>query len=165
MKKNKKVEKKPKKIIKAIFLITILFILAVVSYSIYLTSQERKGNNTIIAIKEITENEQTQKITYTIKIKDYNIESAIKEIKFETEEQAQAEYYKYEILNKYERREIGEELKGKKLILTMPENQLLQDIECNTNRKLIITESGEEVEIIDQQELKDSLKKQGYTIK
>lgn len=168
MKKNKKVEKKPKvkRIIKSIFLIILLFIIAVVSYYIYLTSQERKGNNTIIAIKEITENEQTQKITYTIKIKDYNIESAIKEIRFEDKEQAQLEYNKYEIINKYERREIGLELKGKKLTLTMPENQLLQDIEYNTRIiKTMTFENGEKIEVIDQQELNDSLKNQGYTIK
>lgn len=168
MNKNKKVEKKPKakRIIKSIFLIILLFIIAVVSYSIYLTYQRRQGNNTIIAIKEIIEDEQTKEIKYTIKIKDYLIENAIKEIKFETEEQAQLEYERYEIINKYERRKIGLELKRKKLTLTMSETQLLQDIEYNTRIiKTMTFENGEKIEIIDQQELKDCLKNQGYTIK
>lgn len=168
MKRNKKVEKNPKakRIIKSIFLIILLFIIAVVSYYIYLTSQERTGNNTIIAIKEITEDKQTKEIKYTIKIKDYLIETAIKEIKFETEEQAQLEYNRYETINKYERREIGLELKRKKLTLTMPETQLLQDIEYNTRIiKTMTFENGEKIEIIDQQELKDCLKNQDYTIK
>lgn len=152
---------------KRILILIMLLILILVGYFIFdlLKSNDEYKNTKIIAIKEITENAQTQKITYTIKIKDYLIETATKEIKFETKEQAQLEYNRYEIINKYERREIGLELKGKKLTLTMPETQLLQDIEFNTKRKIIVTESGEEIEFIDQQDLKDCLKNQGYTIK
>lgn len=151
---------------KRILIIILLLILIFVGYFIFNALRNNSEANTeIIAIKEITENEQTQKITYTIKIKDYLIETATKEIKFETEEQAQLEYNRYETINKYERREIGLELKGKKLTLTMPETQLLQDIECNIESKIIVTESGEEIEFIDQQDLKDCLKNQDYTIK
>lgn len=151
---------------KRILIIILLLILILVGYFIFNALRNNSEANTkIIAIKEITENERTQKITYTIKIKDYLIETATKEIKFKTKEQAQLEYNRYEIINKYERREIGLELKGKKLTLTMPETQLLQDIEFNTKRKIIVTENGEEIEFIDQQDLKDCLKNQGYTIK
>lgn len=172
MKKNKKLketsqERKPalKRTIKIIILIILLAVLMMATCSIYSLFKDELKNNTITAIKEVIENEQKEKIKYTIKIKNYEIESATKELIFETEEEAQVEYNRYEIINKYERREIGLELKNKKLILTMPESQLLQDIEYMQDKITIIIKNEEEKEILDQEVLKKCLKEQGYEVK
>lgn len=160
-------ENKPvKRTIKRSALVIFLFILiAFVVFSIYCTFRDVKKFNTIKATKILTENGQEQKIKYTIKIKNYEIQSAIKEFTFKTKEEAQAQYNRYEIINAYERREIGLELKGKKLILTMPIKQLIQDIEWNENKIIIQTKNGQEKETIDQIELKKCLIDQGYEIK
>ena len=171
MKKNRKEKqykenKSVKKIIKrSVLLIFLVILIAFTVFSIYCTFRNVKKSNTIIATKIVTENEQEQKIKYTIKIKNYEIQSAIKELTFKTKEEAQAQYNRYETINLYERREIGLELKGKKLILTMPIKQLTQDIEWNENKIIIQTKNGQEKETIDQIELKKCLIDQGYEIK
>lgn len=166
MKKNRKENKPRKKAIKrSILLIFLFLIIAFITLSVYFTFKDVKKTNSITATKIVTENEQEQKIKYTIKIKNYEIQSAIKELTFKTKEEAQQEYNRYEIINAYERREIGLELKGKKLILTMPIKQLTQDIEWNENKIIIQTKNGQEIETIDQIELKKCLIDQGYEIK
>lgn len=172
MKKNRKVEKidKEKKsvlkrIIKSIFLIILIFVLLITIGTIYSMFNNKLKNNTIIATKTIIEDGQEQKIKYKIRIKDYVIESAIKEITFKTAEEAKSELGRYEMINIYERREIGLEAKNKKLILTMPIEQLLQDIEYTKDKIFIKTEDGEEKETIEQDELKKCLINQGYEIK
>ncbi|MBQ3145322.1 MAG: hypothetical protein IJB90_01890 [Clostridia bacterium] len=164
MKKEKKNKKTlVKKIIIFILLIILLGIVATLGLIIYSRTTNVKEKNTITATKTI---EETQTIKYIIKIKDYNIQSAIKEITFKTEQEAKSEYNKYEIINEYERREIGLELKKKKLILVMPEKQVLKDIGYNTEIiKTITFENGEKIEIIDQSEIKQCLVNQGYEIK
>lgn len=152
-----------KKIIKVLGIIFILVIALIIAMLIKSILKNETKNNKIVATK--IENEQNIKIKYTIKINDYEIESAIKEIKFETKQEAEAEYNRYKIINKYERREIGLQLKNKKLVLTMPENQLLQDIEYNKEKIITLTDDGREIETINQNELKQCLINKGYIIK
>lgn len=167
MKKNKQEKeknKRPKRIKRIILLIILLFILILSAYAIYSIFKDELKNNTIIAIKETIEDEQQQEIKYIIKIKNYEIESAIKEITFKSKQEAQSEYNRYEIINEYEERKLGLNQKGKKLKLLMPENELLQDIECSQDKIIVVTKNGEEKEIINQEELKKCLIEQGYKI-
>lgn len=172
MKKSKKIEninkesksKKNKalKILSLILAIIIVIITSIFIYSMLFTNKTK--NNTITAVKTITtEYGQNQEVKYTIKIKDYKLESAVKEITFQTEEEANLEYNRYQIINEYEVREIGLELNNKKLILTMPEKQFKLDINYKNRSNLIY--EGEEDEQINQEELKQCLIDQDYQIK
>lgn len=153
---------------KRILVIILLLILIPIGYFIVdlLKSNDEYKNIKIIAIKKITENEQTQKITYTIKIKDYNIESTTKEIKFETKEQAQLEYERYQIINEYENKGWNLQIKNKKITLIMTEEQFKEDIEYDKQNSITyMNTGGEQKEIISQEELTQTLTEQGYTIK
>lgn len=158
-----------KKINKKIILVIILLLILIpIGYFIVdlLKSNDEYKNIKIIAIKKITENEQTQKITYTIKIKDYNIESTTKEIKFETKEQAQLEYERYQIINEYENKGWNLQIKNKKITLIMTEEQFKEDIEYDKQNSITyMNTGGEQKEIISQEELTQTLTEQGYTIK
>lgn len=159
-------KKKPSKKIVILIIAIILIIVGVFTFFI-LNNIEKNKNTKIIATKVlITEYGQEQQIKYTIKIKDYDMQSAVKEITFKTEQEAKLEYDRYEIINKYEKREIGLELKKEKLILTMPEEQFLIDIEYDTeNDTAIISQVGKDKTIINQEELKKCLINQGYEVK
>lgn len=153
---------------KIIVLIVLVILILTITYFIFdiLKKNTKQEDIKIVATKIVEENRQKEITTYTIKIKDYNIESIIKEIIFETEEKAKSEYNKYEIINEYEQREIGLELNKKKLILTMPEKQFKYDIEYKEEYSTtIMTQLGEQKEIINQEKVKELLLQQGYEIK
>lgn len=167
MGKEKNQNKKTKKILsRIIFIIIGIILLLTILFVINLSRPSSFEENTIVATKVEQYNGRDKKIKYEIKIKDYDLQSIIKTIEFDLEDTAQMEYEYYEFINKYERRNIGLELKGKKLILTMPEEQFKEDIGYddidNTN---FTTAKGERKEIINQDALKETLRKQGYTIK
>ena len=158
---KKKVDKK-----RLIILIVLMIILVIIARSIYSLSNNEEEENTITAIKVIfEENEQNLDIKCIIKIKDYNIERAIKEITFENEQEAELKYRVYQTVNEYERKGLELELKKKQIIITMTEEQLLQELEYKKQKTITKTENGEEKEIIDQNELKQCLINKGYIIK
>lgn len=158
---KKKVDKK-----RLIILIVLMIILVIIARSIYSLSNNEEEENTITAIKVIfEENEQNLDIKCIIKIKDYNIERAIKEITFENEQEAELKYRVYQTVNEYERKGLELELKKKQIIITMTEEQLLQELEYKKQKTIMKTENGEEKEIIDQNELKQCLINKGYIIK
>lgn len=158
-------KKKGKRIILLIILVILMLIIAYFAFDI-LKNNSKQEDTKIVATKIVEENKQKEITTYIIKIKDYNIESIIKEIIFETEEEAKLEYNKYETINKYEQRGIGLELKKEKLILTMPEKQFKYDIEYKEEYSTtVITQLGEQKEIINQEKVKELLLQQGYEIK
>lgn len=158
---KKKVDKK-----RLIILIVLIIILVIIARFIYSLSNNEEEENTITAIKVIfEENEQNLDIKCIIKIKDYNIERAIKEITFENEQEAELKYRVYQTVNEYERKGLELELKKKQIIITMTEEQLLQELEYEKKKTILKTENGEEKEIIDQNELKQCLINKGYIIK
>lgn len=170
MKKLKKVKTKSKMNKKKKIIITIILILILISIGVFVLNILENDTNlqdTIIATKTISEeNQAKQDIKYIIKMKDYNLEDITKEITFETEQEAKAEYERYKIINKYEKREIGLELQKKKLILTLPEEQLKQELEYEEYKNItMIISSDERKEVINQEYLKELLQDQGYTIK
>lgn len=165
IKRNNKEVKLKNKLFKIIIaIVIILAIMAIINLVYSIIVGYRMTNKTIVATKSITTEFGTkQEIKYEIKIKNYEIQNILKEITFETEEEAKLEYSRYEIINKYELREIGVELKKKKLIFAMPEKQFKLDInykDCNN----IIDESEEETRI-NEEELIKCLTNQGYEIK
>ena len=158
--------KSKKKIIIAIILLVIILAVAIAGRIYYLKYVDHTKNTKIIATKTVTENEQTKEIKYTVKIKDYDIINVEKEIEFNSKEEAQEEYDRYQIINKYEKRGIQAELKKKKIIITMTEEEFKEDIGYEKEYKIrITTEKGEEKDILDQGFLVLHLQEQGYTIK
>lgn len=152
---------------KRILIILLLLILIFVGYFIFnALKNNNEANTKIIAIKEITEDEQTKEIKYTIKIKDYLIETATKEIKFETEEQAQLEYERYQIINAFENKGWNLQIKNKKITIVMTEERFKEDIEYDKqNSTTYINATGEQKEIINKDEIINLLNNQDYTIK
>lgn len=163
MKRERKKQKSKKRIILLSIFIFLIIIIIGIPTLISLTSRDIKGTNKIVATKK----EGTSEIKYKIIMKDYLIEKATKEIKFETKEEAQSEYNTYIKINEYERRNFGLEVKGKKLIITMDQTQVLQDVEYDEMEDLIIiyTENEEKIETVNQDKLKECIQNQGYTIK
>lgn len=161
MKRERKKQKSKKRII--LLSIFIFLIIIGIPTLISLTSRDIKGTNKIVATKK----EETSETKYKIIMKDYLIEKATKEIKFETKEEAQREYDIYIKINEYERRNFGLEVKGKKLIITMDQTQVLQDVGYNEMEDLIImyTDDGEKIETVSQDKLKECIQNQDYTIK
>jgi len=162
---NKKSNPKKNKLLKILLLILIIIILLITSNFIYsMLFINKIKNNKIVAVKTITtEYGQNQEVKYIIEIKDYGIEKILKEIKFQTEDEARLEYNRYEIINRCEKREIGIELNKKKLILTMPQEQFELDINYRGRRDM--TYEGEINKRITQETLKQYLTDQGYEIK
>lgn len=165
MRKEKNQNKK--RILPKVILIVLgIVLLLTIIFVINLFKPSSSEQNTIIATKVEEYNGNNIEIKYEITIKNYDLQSAIKTIEFYFEDTAQMEYEYYEFINKYERRNIGLELKGKKLILTMPEEQFKEDIGYDDiNNTNFTSAEGEQKEIINQNALKDALRKQGYTIK
>lgn len=148
----------------------ILIVLAIILLlSIVLVTSLFNGNfkkNTIKAVKIEKNNGIERTIKYEIKINDFDIYEVKKIIKLNSKDNAQTEYERYEFINKYERRNIGLELKEKKLILTMPVDQLKEDIGYdNKNNIIYVSRENEQKEVINQDAIKDALQSQGYTIK
>ena len=99
-------------------------------------------------------------------MKDYEVLNIQKEITFDTEEQAQLEYERYQIINKYERKNLNVQIKKKKLTILMTEDQFREDVEYDESKNIrLIDSTGEQKEIMDQEEIINALVKQGYTIK
>lgn len=172
MRKTKKINKinqnnRPKKnrTIKTILLIILLIIIIVGAGLIYSIFKNTNKNNKITAIKTISEDGQNKTIEYTIKIKDYEIINIEKEISFETNEEAQFEYEKYQMINKFERKEIQAQVKKKKVIITMTEGEFKEDIQYEKEYKVMITtKTGEQKEVLDQSFLIKFLRDQGYSV-
>ena len=169
-KKREKQSKEKKSIFKtikkSILLLFLLFLIIFIIFFIYCGFIDIEKDNTIIATKVlVTENGQEQKIKYTIKIRNYEIESAIKEIQYEEKIIAKVEYERYETINIAERKGIDLKIKGKKIILNMPEKELREDLEYTKRKLIITTKSGEEKKILEQDEIKRCLLNQGYKIK
>lgn len=154
---------KIKKIMLAILMVLILIAISI----IILINRENKGNTTIIATKSVSDESKAEKeIKYEIKINDYTIENIEKELTFETKEKAQLEYDKYQIINKYERKNLNVQIKKKKLTILMTEDQFREDVEYDESKNIrLIDSTGEQKEIMDQEEIINALIKQGYTIK
>ena len=154
---------KIKKIILAILIVLILIAISI----IILINRDNNGNTTIIATKSISDESKAEKeMKYEIKINDYTIESIEKELTFETKEKAQLEYDKYQIINEYERKDINVQIKKKKLLMLMTEDQFKEDIGYDEENNITsMTQTGEQKEIMDQEEIINDLVKQGYTIK
>ena len=129
--------------------------------------KDDKKNTTILADKIIyAENEVDEKVKYKIQIKNYDIESIQKERTFDTEEQAQLEYERYQIINKYERKNLNVQIKKEKLTILMTEEQFKEDIEYDERKNITyINTAGEQKEIMSKEEIINALVKQGYTIK
>lgn len=144
-----------------------ILIVLIVILSLILIIREKDENKAIIATKTFSNtNELGEKTKYKIKIKNYDIERVQKEITFDTEEQAQLEYQRYEIINKYERKNLNVQIKKKKLTIQMTEEQFKEDIEYDEQKNITyINSEGEQKEIMNQEEIINALAKQGYTIK
>lgn len=162
MKKNKS----RKRIILISILIIILMILIFPTLFVLIFSNT-SGTYKVVATKIINEDEQKQKIKYTIKFKNYEIESAIKEIKCNTLEEVQREYSLYKIINDNEDRGFELELKKKTLTVKMNQSQFLKDIEYDEMDDLITVydENNQTKLIVDQIKMKECLQQQGYLIK
>ena len=148
-------------------IVWVILIVLIVIFSLILTIRKKDENKTIIATKTISyANESEENTKYKIKIKDYDIENIQKEITFDTEEQAQLEYERYQIINKYERKNLNVQINKKKLTILMTEDQFKEDIEYNEQKNITyINSEGEQKEIINQEEIINALIEQGYTIK
>lgn len=144
----------------------IIFVTAITTFMIgTIKSINKEENCVIVATKDDEENFQNE-IKYKIKIKNYDIESVQKEITFDTEEQAQLEYQRYEIINEFERKNLNVQIKKKKLTIQMTEEQFKEDIEYDEQKNITyINSEGEQKEIMNQEEIINALVKQGYTIK
>lgn len=145
--------------------IILLIILLILGIAIYCLHNFKKNQSELIrAIKNI-ENEKKE-VCYTLEIKDYAMLNIQKEITFDTEEQAQLEYERYQIINKYERKNLNVQIKKKKLTILMTEDQFREDIEYDESKNIrLIDSTGEQKEIMDQEEIINVLIEQGYTIK
>ena len=148
-------------------MVWVILIVLIVIFSLILTIRKKDENKTIIATKTIPyANESEENTKYKIKIKDYDIENIQKEITFDTEDQAQLEYERYQIINKYERKNLNVQIKKKKLTILMTEDQFKEDIEYDEQKNITyINSEGEQKEIINQEEIINALIEQGYTIK
>ena len=109
---------------KKIKIILYLFIIIVLLILIY-TNFIGPTNNTIVATKTIIENDQSTTIKYTVKIKDYDVGSIRKVITSSSKKAATNAYEMYETINSCENKGFELELKGKKLIITMPEKTFI----------------------------------------
>ena len=144
----------------------ILLITSACIYIFFLCYTSNYINGTVIAVKKVTEFEQTKEVKYKLNIENYDIASVQKEIKFSSKEEAEQESKVYETINEYEARGIGIEIKNKILKLEMPINYFEEEIGYNEKNNIKFqTQEGEKKEIIDILEVVDLLKEQGYTIK
>lgn len=150
-----------------IVLISIIILILLFGIFIYIKSINKEGNIKIIATKTIQqENELSKDIKYTIRIKNYKIVDIEKEIIFSSKEQAEQEFNRYQIINKSENKNLGVKVKNKKLILTMTEKQFIEDVQYKQEGNVTISAAtGERKQVIEQNELVNFLKKEGYNVK
>lgn len=145
---------------------TLVFVLLICIYSYFRSFAKKDENISLTATKSVQENGESYKIKYKIKIKDYIMKSAIKEITFETEEKAQLEYNKYNIINEYERKGYEVQIKNKTLTLNLTQELFIEDIEYDTASNIILVDkNNQETEILNQEEIINALINQGYEIK
>ncbi len=166
--KKEKVKKKGKvkKIILLILLVIIITLITMFLINVLRpTNETETKNDKITAIKTERYFNQEEEIKYEIVVKDYKLQKIKKTLSFKTEDEAKLEYNKYETINKYERRNIGLELKGKKLILDMPEDQFFEDIGYNIEDNTILITDGNKEELVNLEAVRTALRNQGYTIK
>lgn len=151
-----------------ILLVLILIILAVSAFAYIFFSNNLKEDEkeTIIATKTSEEDEKKTEIKYTVEIKEYKIESIKKEIVYDNREKAQIEYERIQTINDHEQKNIKAEVKNKKLMVTIPEDVFLEEIEYDEKDNItMISSSGEPIQIVDQDAILQALQQQGYSIK
>ncbi|MBO4815761.1 MAG: hypothetical protein J5507_02260 [Clostridia bacterium] len=145
--------------------IIIIAVIVLILFLIFLKVNNNLNSN-IIATKKITEFGQSTIYKYTIKIKNHTVQSIEKVIKTKNEEEAQIIKRQYGILNQYEKKGIEIKLKGKTLILDMPEQAFKDEIGYSeTNNIKYILNNQEQKEIMNISKVKELLQEQGYTIK
>lgn len=157
--------KKKKKML--IILLTVIIIILAIGVALYYVNKTDRDEKELIKATKNIENEYEKKeVCYGIEMKDYEVLNIQKEITFDTEEQAQLEYERYQIINKYERKNLNVQIKKKKLTILMTEDQFREDVEYDESKNIrLIDSTGEQKEIMDQEEIINALVKQGYTIK
>lgn len=150
-----------------IVLITILIIMALLALAyIFIFRNLKSDENIVTAFKTITEEDEEQKIEYTIEIDGYTIKNIQKEIKYGSKEKAESEYNRYEIINNYENKGMEIKLKNKTLTLILTEEVFLDEIGYTKKDNIKLISNGGDVEkVIDKQRVIELLEEQGYTIK
>lgn len=150
-----------------ILIVVVILITAITIFrmcAIKSINKEEK-NCVVVATKDDEENFQ-DKIKYKIQIKNYDIENIQKEITFDSEQQAQSEYARYNIINAFGGENLNVQIKKKKLTIIMTEEQFKEDIEYDEQKNITyINSAGEQKEIMSKEEIINALTKQGYTIK
>ena len=148
-----------KKIIIMIFAIIMFCVL----YLIFSHFIENDDSEIITAVKK---DENGEQISYIIEEKNRELIKITKQIKCESKGQAENEKQKYETINEFEYRGIGIELKGKTLILLIPQSYFEDEIGYQEYDKITQVEAnGEQKELINIEKVKELLQNQGYTIK
>ena len=157
--------KKKKKML--IILLTVIIIILAIGVALYYVNKTNKDEKELIKATKNIENEYEKKeVCYEIEMKDYEVLNIQKEITFDTKEQAQLEYERYQIINKYERKNLNVQIKKEKLTIIMTEEQFKEDIEYDERKNITyINTAGEQKEIMSKEEMINALIKQGYTIK
>ena len=168
MKKEKKEKNKKKN--KRILSFCVILIILIILVCCYLFLNGNKASKFVngkrVAVKEITEFDETKKITYELEIKNYDLVSVQKEINFNSKEEAEAESKTYETINEYEQRGIEIKVKGKTLVLKMPVSYFEYEINYKEENDITFkTDDGKERKTVNISLVKELLQEQGYTIK
>ena len=152
-----------KKKTKTIALVILISIALISICLLIIKNKDDEKNIKIVATKSSTDGSE---LKYKIQIKNYDIENIEKEITFKDEEQAQSEYARYNIINAFGGENLNVQIRKEKLIILMTEEQFKEDIEYDEQKNIThINSSGEQKEIMSQEEIINALVKQGYTIK
>ena len=137
--------------------------LIVYLYSL-LNNNNKKRDTTIVGIKIENQDNNQKSIKYEIRIKNYNIETVKKIVKMQDKDLAQLEYDRYNIIKEYENKDLEIEIKGKKVVIDVPEDVFLEEIGYDSKRNITYISDDGEKEIINQNAIKELLREQGYTI-
>lgn len=144
-------------------IISIIIMLIVYLYSL-LNNNNKKRDTTIVGIKIENQDNNQKSIKYEIRIKNYNIETVKKIVKMQDKDLAQLEYDRYNIIKEYENKDLEIEIKGKKVVIDVPEDVFLEEIGYDSKRNITYISDDGEKEIINQNAIKELLREQGYTI-
>lgn len=155
-----------KKRIMLISIILILILLTITSYFIYIKNKDTAESNVIVATKIEEKEGKKVELKYKIEIENYDLFRIEKTLKFETEQDAKTQYEILEIINENQRKGMELAQNKKKVIVIMPAELFEEEINYkNENTLKYQDENGEICRIISQNELKQTLTEQGYTIK
>ena len=151
---------------KKLIIFVIGIIILIISAIAVVLLTKSNDNITITATKTVLQEDGKSTVTkYTINIKNY-VATIQKVIKFPTKEEAKASYKRHELINEAEAKNYILKLKGKKLIVTIPEESFKADIEYDMQKDVtIIMKDGEHKEVINQSAVIEALQNQGYEVK